>query len=49
VLKSAHKGLFYRYPRILLLQFFQVARHLGRDLIELFAAISGVQSSFEAQ
>jgi len=34
---------------MLLLQFFQVARHLGRDLIKLFAAISGVQSSVEAQ
>jgi hypothetical protein len=33
----------------LLLQFFPVARHLGRDLIKLFAAISGVQSGFEAQ
>jgi hypothetical protein len=31
------------------LQFFQVARHLGRDLIKLFAAIPGVQSRFEAQ
>ena len=49
LLKSACKWLFYCRPGILLLQFFQVARHLGRDLIKLFAAISGVQSSFEAQ
>jgi hypothetical protein len=49
LLKSTRKGLFYCHPGILLLQLFQVARHLGRDLIELFAAISGVQSSFEAQ
>jgi hypothetical protein len=49
VLKSARKGLFYCHPGMLLLQFFQVAGHLGRDLIKLFAAISGVQSGFEAQ
>jgi hypothetical protein len=49
LLKSERKGLFYCNRGILLLQFFQVARHLGRDLIKLFAAISGVQSSFEAQ
>jgi hypothetical protein len=49
LLKSARKGLSYFGPRILPLQFFQIARHLGRDLIKLFAAISGVQSSFEAQ
>jgi hypothetical protein len=48
LLKPARKGLFYCNPGVLLLQFFQVARHLGRDLIKLFAAISGVQSSFEA-
>jgi len=48
-LKSLRKGLFHRGPWILPLQFFQVARHLGRDLIKLFAAISGVQSRFEAQ
>jgi hypothetical protein len=49
LLKSARKGLFYRRPGMLLLQFLQVARHLGRDLIKLFASISGVQSRFEAQ
>jgi len=48
-LKSVRKRLFHCGPGILPLQFFQVARHLGRDLIKLFAAISGVQSRFEAQ
>jgi len=47
--KSAREGLFYCHPGMLLLQFFQVAGHLGRDLIKLVAAISGVQSGFEAQ
>ncbi len=49
LLKSARKGLFYCRRGVLQLQFFQAARHLGRDLIKLFAAISGVQSSFETQ
>jgi len=48
-LKSACKRLFHRGPGILPLQFFQVARHLRRDLIKLFAAISGVESRVEAQ
>jgi hypothetical protein len=49
LVEPARKGFFYCHPGILLLQFFQVARHLGRDLIKFFAAISCVQSSFEAQ
>jgi hypothetical protein len=48
-LKSVRERFFHRGPGILPLQFFKVSRHLGRDLIKLFAAISGVQSSFEAQ
>jgi hypothetical protein len=48
-LKSLRKGFFRGDPGILLPQFFQVARHLGRYLIKFFAAISGVQSRFEAQ
>src|SRR5579863_1120636 len=48
-LKTLRKGLFHCGLRILPLQFFQIARHFGRDLIESFAAISGVESRFEAQ
>jgi hypothetical protein len=31
------------------LQFFQIACHFGHDLTKFFAAVSGVESSFEAQ
>jgi hypothetical protein len=48
-LKSLRKWFFHGSPGILPLQFFQVACHLGRDLIKLFAAVSGVESRFEAQ
>ena len=48
-LKSVRKRLFHCGAGMLPLQFFQVARHLGRDLIKFLAAISGVKSRFEAQ
>ena len=49
LLKSVRKRLFHCGAGMLPLQFFQVARHLGRDLIKFLATISGVQSRFEAQ
>jgi hypothetical protein len=48
-LKPLRKGFLHCGRGILPLQFFQVAGHLGRDLIKFFAAVSRVQSRFEAQ
>jgi len=44
-LKSTRKGLLYGGERTLPPQFFQVACHLGCDLIKLFAAISACRAA----
>src|SRR5579872_1059054 len=48
-LVAARVGFFNVLSRMLPLQIFQPARHLGGDLIELLTARSGVESIFKSE